>query len=182
MDQFFKRQLVLILLLSASSAYAGDVGVDLNIHFGDQPPPVIIHESRYQAPPPMFRVEDDTEFIFPGALGFFVAVGLPYDLFYTGNTYYLFRDGSWHRSLHRHGPWAIVSHRNLPPGLRKHKLERIRQYRDDEYEVYRRDQDNYHGKHFRAGNEEWKEEKHERKEEHKSHKGGNHHEGGKHND
>lgn len=175
MNQLFKWSLTLILLLSASAAYAGDVGVDLNIHLGDQPQPVYVREPRHQHPAPMFLVEDDVEFILPGALGFFVAIGLPYDLFYTGNTYYLFREGSWHRSMHRQGPWVVVRHRDLPPGLRKHKLERIRQYRDAEYEIYSRDHEHYRGKHFRSGKEEWKEEKRERNDDRKRHNGGKHH-------
>jgi len=171
MNQLFKHQLTAILLLGASTAYAGDVGVDLNIHLGDRPQQVIVREPRHQAPPMDFFVADDTEFILPGPLGFYVAVGLPYDLFFTQNRYYLFRDGSWHRALHRQGPWVIVSHRDLPPGLRKHKLERIRHYRDEEYAVYSRDREHYRGKHFRSDKEEWKEEKQERKEDHGRHKG-----------
>jgi len=171
MNQHFTQKLtIILLLLCASTVYAGDVGVDLNIHLGDRPRPVIVREPRHQ-PAPMFRVEDNTEFILPGPLGFFVAVGVPYDLFFTQNKYYLFFDGSWHRALHRHGPWVIISHRDLPPGLRKHKLERIRQYRDEEYDMYSRDKEHYPGKHFRSGNEEWKEEKQEQKEDHGRHKG-----------
>ena len=176
MNQLFKRQLTIILLLSASTAYAGDVGVDLNIHLGDRPQQVIVREPRYRPSPLDFRVEEDTEFILPGALGFFVAVGLPYDLFYTGNSYYLFRDGRWRRALHRQGPWVVMRHRDLPPGLRKHKLERMRQYRDNEYVVYNRDRENYRGKHFRSGKEEWKEEKRDKNEGHGRHRGGRHRE------
>jgi len=41
----------------------------------------------------------------------------------------------------------------LPPGIRKHRIEQIRSYRDREYRVYRKDRDHYRGRHFRAGHE-----------------------------
>ncbi len=71
--------------------------------------------------------------------------------------------------------WVAMRHRDLPPGLRRHDLERTRAYRRAEYDVYRRDRDHYHGKHFMTRKDEWKaqrkaekeyakEEKHEEKE------------------
>ncbi|MGB9081615.1 MAG: hypothetical protein WCD00_09955, partial [Desulfuromonadaceae bacterium] len=100
----------------------------------------------------------------PGRLGFYVAVGLPYDLFYVQNNYYLYRDGRWSRASRSRGPWVFMDRRALPPGLRRHKIERIHQYRDQEYVVYRRDQERYRGKHFRSAKEEWKEQRRDEKE------------------
>lgn len=152
----------LALALSLSAAYAGNTGVDVNIHLGNQPRQVV-------APAPMFSIDQDVDFVYPAPLGFYVAVGVPYDLFYVQNSYYLCRDGRWFRAAGSHGPWIAMQHRDLPPGLRKHKLERIRSYRNAEYDVYRHDRDHYHGKHFKTGKEEWKEqhkaEKEYRKEE-----------------
>jgi hypothetical protein len=161
MKQFIKWQLVIILVLSASVACAGNV--DVNINLGGPPRPVIVREPEYQ-PPMHFQVDEDVQFIFPGQLGFYVAVGLPYDLFFVQNNYYLYRDGRWSRASHSHGPWVYVDRRALPPGLRKHKMERIHHYRDQEYVVYRQDREHYHGKHFRSPKEEWKEQRKDEKE------------------
>ncbi|HLO25773.1 MAG TPA: hypothetical protein VK187_06650 [Geobacteraceae bacterium] len=191
------------LTLGASAACAGNVGVDLNLHLGNQPQQVVVPAPVIvqQAPvvvqqAPIFSIEQDVNFVYPAQLGFFVAVGVPYDLFYVQNSYYLCRDGRWFRAPGSHGPWAAAQYSELPPGLRRHKLERIRQYRRAEYDVYRRDRDHYHGKHFMTGKDEWKayrkeekeyrkEAKHEEKdyrkemkraekEERKQHRGGKH--------
>lgn len=174
MKQLFKWQLVTILMFCASASYAGNVGVDVNINLGEQPRQVIVREPPYQPPVQQIQVDEDVQFIYPGPLGFYVAVGLPYDLFYVQNNYYLYRDGRWSRASRSQGPWAFVDRRGLPPGLRKNKIERIHQYRDQEYAVYRRDQERYRGKHFRSAKEEWKEQrkdmKHEEKEDRKESK------------
>ena len=165
----FMGHLVAALMLGSSAAYAGNVGVDMNIHLGDRPQQVIVREPAYQ-PPVSVEVEQDINFVFPGPLGFYVAVGLPYDLFYVQNNYYLYRNGYWHRANRSQGPWVVVNRRDLPPGLRRHKIERIRHYRDAEYDIYRRDQEHYRGKHFRSGKEEWKEQRKEEKEQWKEEK------------
>jgi hypothetical protein len=155
------------LALSVSTTYAGDPGVDVNIHLGNQPRQVVVNA-------PVVTIEQDVDFIFPSSLGFYVAVGVPYDLFFVQNSYYLWRDGRWFRAPGSHGPWMAMQQRNLPPGLRRHKLERIRAYRNAEYDVYHRDRDHYRGKHFMTGKDEWKEhrkaEKENRKEEKRENK------------
>jgi hypothetical protein len=156
------------LVFGATAAHAGNVGVDLNLHLGDQPRQVIVREPVAPPPAQVVTIEEDIDFIYPDRLGFYVAVGVPYDLFYVSNNYYLFRDGRWLRASRDRGPWVVIPRRDLPPGLRKHRIERIRDYRASEYEIYRRDRDHYHGRRFHAGKEEWKEhrkwEKEERKE------------------
>ncbi len=37
-------------------------------------------------------------------------------------------DGNWNRAPRSQGPWVVMNRRDLPPGLRKHKIERIRQH------------------------------------------------------
>ncbi|RQW77826.1 MAG: hypothetical protein EHM51_01120 [Geobacter sp.] len=165
MKQHLTWNLVAILALSASAACAGNVGVDVNIHLGDQPQQVIVREPIPPPPPPrVIRIEEDVNFIYPEALGFYVAVGVPYDLFYVRNNYYVFRDGRWLRASRSHGPWTVMKRRDLPPGLRRHQIERIRTYRDSEYDSYRRDREHYRGRHFVSGKEEWKERRKEEKE------------------
>jgi len=170
------------LVLGASAAHANNVGVDFNLHLGNQPvvvaPPVV-------APPVPVVIDQDVDFVYPEGLGFYVAVGVPYDLFYVRNTYYVCRDGRWFRASRGRGPWIAMERRDLPPGLRRQKLERIRAYRDTEFEAYRHDRDHYRGRHFHAGKDEWKaarreekerwkEEKREAKEERREHHGRGH--------
>jgi hypothetical protein len=149
------------LLLAAPVTHASNV--DVNINLG-APPPVIVREP---APPQRtVIIEDVPEFVYPPALGYYVAVGTPYDLFYLGGTYYLFRNGVWHRGHDYSGPWKVIRGKHVPYGLRKHRLETIRHHRDREHVVYQRDRDRYRGKHFRPDHE-WKERQ---KREHREYK------------
>jgi hypothetical protein len=169
-----------ILSFGVQAAQAGNVGVNLNINLGEPPrqvyvappPPVYVAPppAVYVAPPPVYAppeaivVEDDIHFVYPNSLGFYVAVGVPYDLFYLDNSYYLFRDGRWLRAPSSRGPWMVQRYRELPPGLRRHRLERIREFRAREYAVYNRDRDHYRGRYFRSGKEQWKAQNREVKE------------------
>ena len=179
------RKLVLLqgaalLTLSAHAAHAGNVGVNLNINLGEPPRQVIVAQPPGYAPPPdyappayaqpayapppeTFRVEDDVQFVYPDALGFYVAVGVPYDLFYLQNNYYLFRDGRWLRAPSSRGPWMVQRYRELPPGLRRYRLERIRDYRTREYALYNRDREHYRGRVYRSEKGQWKEQHREAK-------------------
>ncbi|GFO68090.1 hypothetical protein GMLC_16690 [Geomonas limicola] len=180
-----------LLLCGAQAAFAG---VNVNINLGEPPRTVVVTPppqpvyvpppAPVYVPPPapatvyvpaqppvqFIEVNDDIQFVYPGALGFYVAVGVPYDLFFVNNNYFLYRDGRWLRAPSSRGPWVTTRYRELPPGLRRHRLERIREFRAREYEVYRRDRDHYRGRHFRSAKEEWREQRrdaHEqRKEEH----------------
>lgn len=164
-------RLAAILTLTASAAYAGNVGIDLNVHLGDQPRTVIVPGPVSPPPPPQYvNIEEDVNFVLPGALGFYVAVGVPYDLFYVQNTYYLYRDGRWLRASASRGPWVVMGYRDLPQPLRRHRIERIRAYRNAEYDVYRRDREQYHGRHFMTARDEWKGQRRDEKEHRKDEK------------
>jgi hypothetical protein len=162
------------MALGASAASAGNVGIDVNLHLGNQPQQVVIPAPvapppaqvivREPAPPAVVTIDDDVNFVYPAQLGFYVAVGVPYDLFYVRNNYYLFRDGRWFRAPGSHGPWIATRHRELPPGLRRHDIERIRSYRRAEYDIYRHDRDHYRGRHFMTGRDDWKEHRKAEKE------------------
>lgn len=181
MKHLVRWPLAALLLFCASPANADSV--NLNVHIGDPSPEEVIvvrepaHHHHHRHAREIY-VEDDVQFIYPESLGFYVAVGLPYDLFYVGKTYYLYQDGYWHRAHHSRGPWIVVNHRDLPPGLRKHSVERIRYYRDEEREVYRRDEEHYRGRHFRSDKAEWQDQRREEergeKEERKEYKKGKH--------
>jgi len=161
------------LALASPASAASNVGIDLNVHVGDRPPQVIVREPVPPPPPPPRRdviVGDDIDFIYPDPLGFYVAVGVPYDLFYINSFYYMYRDGGWYKGRGHRGPWVETRRKHLPPGLRKHRMDRIRSYRDHEYVVYQQDRDHYRGRHFRPGKEEWKENHRESKEAWKDHR------------
>lgn len=164
-----------VLVLGASAAGAGNVGVDVNLHIGNRPqqviipapvaPPtaqVIVREK--PTPTEVVTIDDDVDFVYPARLGFYVAVGVPYDLFYVKGNYYLFSDGRWYWASGSHGPWSVAQYRELPPGLRRHKMERIRAFRSAEYDIYRRDRDHYRGRHFMTARDEWKEQRKAEKE------------------
>lgn len=163
---------VFLFLAAASPVLASsDVGFDVNINVGNRPavvvpaPPVVVVPVA-----PRVVIEEPPVFIVPPGLGFYVGIDIPYDIFYISGRYYLWQDNYWYRAPHYRGPWTVVKYKHLPPGLRKHKLERIRYYRDDEYRVYRHDHDHYRGKRFKPGKEykEYhKEEKRRYKDEHK---------------
>ena len=176
------RKLVLlqgaaILALGSHAAHAG-VGVNLNINLGEPPrqvivappPPVYVAPPAYAPPVDTVQIGDDIQFVYPNALGFYVAVGVPYDLFYLQNSYWLFRDGRWLRAPSSRGPWMVQRYRELPPGLRRYKLERIREYRTREYAVYNRDRDHYRGRNFRSGREQAKDQHREVREQRKEDK------------
>ena len=149
-------------MLWGTAAHASNVGVDLNVHVGA--PPVVVPPPVVVAPPPppqrtvvIEDIQEPPEFVYPSHLGFYVAVGVPYDMFYIGNTYYIFRDNVWYRGPHYRGPWRAVGYRALPPGLRRHRYERIRYYRDEEYRHFRDERERYHGRRFRP-EREWREQ------------------------
>jgi hypothetical protein len=93
------------------------------------------------------------EFLFPQELGFGVAVGVPYDMFYLSGGYYFLRSGSWYRSSSYRGPWTVLGLSQLPPEFRKHKLAKIREFRNREFNNFWKNKDHYQGRYFRPGSE-----------------------------
>lgn len=160
----------LVAVFSTLGVNAVHAGVNVNINI-DAPAPVRV----VAPPPPRFVIEEPPEFLMPAPLGFYVAVGVPYDLFFVSDRYYICRDNVWYRASHYRGPWVVVKRDHLPHGLRKHRFERIREIRDHEYRIYREERHAYRGRKYRPEKEwkerhkeerrEWKEErKHERNE------------------
>ena len=97
---------------------------------------------------PAIVVSQPPDFIYPAELGFGVAVGVPYDMFYNNGIYYVFRGGGWYQTSAYGGSWIKVRHRDLPPELRRYNINKIHSFRDREYRVYSRDRDHYRGKRF----------------------------------
>ena len=141
-----------VLFQAASMAQAADIGFSINVGG----PPVVISQ------PP--------DFLYPPELGFGVAVGVPYDMFYLGGVYYVYRGGGWYRTPAYGGGWIRVRPRELPPRLRRYDIGRIHSFRDREYRVYSRDRGHYGGQHFRPegrGREEHREMRGRGPEEHR---------------
>ena len=141
-----KTVLVLVIAaITAASPVQAEVNVDVRI--GVPAPRVVV------SAPPAVHFDVAPLFVAPSRLGFFVGVDTPYDIIFISDYYYLYYGNSWHSSRYYNGPWVEVPYRQLPPGIRKHRIERIRSYRDREYRVYRKDRDHYRGRHFRAGHD-----------------------------
>lgn len=150
--------LVAAVILSAITARAE---VNVNVSIGVPAPRVMVST-------PSVRFDVAPTFVAPSRLGFYVGVDTPYDIIFSSDYYYLYYGNSWHRSGHHNGPWAEVHYRDLPPAIRKHRIEQIRSYRDREYHVYRRDREHYRGRHFRPDHdrkEQFKDERRHDKEE-----------------
>ena len=114
-------------------ARAAQVHVSINI---GAPPPVIVRH-----PPTMVYLPEPR---------LYSAVGIPYDVFFVDGRYFYFRNNNWFWAPGYGGPWTYVEYRALPSGLRKVKVERLREFRDREYRVYRSNERSFSGKHFVA--------------------------------
>ena len=127
--------LLSLMLLGGLFSTQARAQVHVNINIGP-PAPVIV-----EAPPQMLFLPDP---------GVYVAVGIPYDVFFISGHYYYFHGNNWFWGPGYGGPWAYVEYRSLPPGLQKYKVVRLREYREREYKVYRVQGQNFGGKHFYA--------------------------------
>ena len=109
--------------------------VNINVNIG--PPPPVVVASR---PTMVFLPEP----------ALYVAVGVPYDIYFVSGRYYYMHGDHWFWGSGYNGPWVVVEQRNLPPGLAKYKVVKLHEYRDREYKVYKVQGPGYKGKHFDA--------------------------------
>lgn len=135
-----KKHILFVMLLTFSMAVTAHAGVNVGINIGI-PVPL----------PSNVVIQSAPEFIYQPQLGFHVSVGAPYDVMYISNSYYLYNNGYYYRSRSYNGPWEGVEYKRLPKGLRNHRYEEIRQYRDKEYRRYDRDREHYNGRWHRPG-------------------------------
>ena len=140
--------LLLSIGLFAMPAHAQ---VSINVHIGE-PPPVVV-----AAAPTMVLMPEPQ---------MYVAVGVPYDIFFVSGHYYYFNAGHWFWGPQYGGPWTYVAVERLPPGLRRYKVAKLREFREREYRVYQAQGPRFRGTYFVA------EERHEDHGEHH----GEHHE------
>src|SRR5512133_2870132 len=170
-----KKTLLVRVIAAVAAASIAQAEVNVNVSVGVPAPRVIVPAP---PPPPSPRVvvsgpptvvfEAEPFFLAPSRLGFYVGVDTPYDIIFSSDYYYLYYGNGWYRSRHHNCPWVDVPYRQLPPGLRRHRIEEIRSYRDREYRVYRDDRDHYRGRSYRPGHErreEWKDDRKREKEE-----------------
>ena len=131
---------IALVMCTVPFAHASNVGVSIGVNIGG-PSAVYVNPPVTIAGPPLF--------LQPPKLGFYVAVGVGYDLFRFGNVYYLNNGNNWYSSPYYNGPWAKVQYKHIPYGIRKHPHKRIQYYRDDYYRKYKAGKDYHHYKQFR---------------------------------
>jgi len=125
-----------LLTAFATPVFAAEVNVNINI---GAPPPVVVHER-----PTMLYLPEP---------GLYVAVGIPYDIYFVSGRYYYLRGSDWFWAPGYGGPWVFVGHvghSSLPPGLRKFKVKDLHSFREREYRVYQTAGPGYRGKSFRG--------------------------------
>jgi hypothetical protein len=151
--------IVLLLVMATSGAQASNVDWNLHVNVGSDraaPPPAPYPPPEYYppGPPPVIYgappsvpviVSAPPLFLVPANLGFWVAVDVPYDMVFIDGYYYLHNGHYWYASSRYNGPWRVVAHERLPPGLRRHKFAKIRDYRDKEYKRYQKQGAKYRG-------------------------------------
>ena len=147
-----KRCISLLFALLILGAVPARAEVGFDIHVGNMPaaPP--------PAPPPVFVVDEPPEMVFVPEIGFYVAIGIPYDVVYVGNRYYYHHGDAWYGSPYYNGPWVYAGPKRLPPGLRRYKIERIHEYREARWKEYKEHGPKFKEKHFKGkGEGRWKE-------------------------
>jgi hypothetical protein len=129
-----------LLLLVIPKAHASNVGVNVGINIGG-PAPMYVNPPVVIAAPPVFGR--------PPQLGFFVAAGVGYDMFFHSNLYYLNSGNGWYASSYYNGPWTTVHYQAVPYVIKKHKIKKIHYYRDNSYRHYKYNRERHHVRHFR---------------------------------
>jgi hypothetical protein len=110
------------------------------------PPPPVAYADDYYPPPPEPYFERAPEFVWSPDLNMYVAVGVPYDLVYTGRDYFYFYGGRWYRGPYYNGPWVYAPRREYPRVFLSYRINHIRSCRDAEYRRYLRNRERYQGR------------------------------------
>lgn len=113
------------------------------------PPTQAVPEAKPLPAEQPITVREAPDFLFPPGLGFGVAIGVPYDMFYLPKTFYVAKGGKWYRSSWYKGPWIPVPITKVPPELRKTPLTKIHELRNKEFARYWKNRKGYEGKVFR---------------------------------
>lgn len=123
-----------------------DAQVNLDIHIGERPaaPPPVVTE------PPPVELEVAPHMVYDEGLRVYIAVGIPYDLFFHNAFYFYHVSGVWYRSPYYRGPWSRTDYRKVPRVFREHRIEEFRGARERVYRDYRGHEERYRGRHFQA--------------------------------
>lgn len=119
-------------------------GLNIGLPWAVQPAPSsYVYQPTVVEPQPSYGyqptvVEEAPVFVMPPELGFYVAVGIPYDLFFVNNVYYVCRGDIWYSSPYYNGPWTRIYYSDIPVLFSRYPFERIRYYRDHYYNHYRK--------------------------------------------
>ena len=124
-----------LMLLVVFLATPAQAQVNINVHIGE-PPPVVV----YSPPTMVLLPEPET----------YVAVGVPYDIYFVSGRYYYLQGGHWFWGPGYSGPWTYVAFEGLPPGLRKFKVKQLHEFREREYRVYKTNGPKFRGTYFVA--------------------------------
>jgi hypothetical protein len=111
-----------LMLTTGALTASAHPQINVDVHIG-QPPPVVVY-----APPTMVLLPEPQTY---------VAVGVPYDIFFISGRYYYLHGDHWFWGPGYGGPWTYVAFEGLPPGLRKYKVRQLREFREREYKVYK---------------------------------------------
>jgi len=133
-------------------AQMGDVPPDAVAPPDNTPPPAPPETApapgQYAPPAPVY-IDQAPQFIYSPQLGMYVAVGVPYDIVYTGNEYFYWYGGRWYHGPYYNGPWAFTPRAYYPPALLRFRIGYIRHYRNYEYRQWQRHGRNYRGRFHR---------------------------------
>ncbi len=132
MNTKIKTLIAAAIILTASQAIPAHAGANFSLNIGlpvavaavPPPPPI---------PAPVKVAVAAPDFFFSPSLGFYVSVGGPADIFFSGGNYYRYDRGYWYRSARYNGPWVVEPARRLPPEFRRHSYRDIRSLRDRDY-------------------------------------------------
>jgi len=157
----------LVVCGTAAISHAGGLNVNLNVGVPvvtPAPPPPAYVPAPAPVPQVVLPAATPPQFVYVPDLGYYVAVGTPYDIAYVGRDYYLYSNGCWYRSPYYGGPWRVAAVKLLPPLLVRYDVREFRQYRDREFRRYEHDREHYRGAWHRpeARREERREERRER--------------------
>ena len=107
--------------------------VNINVNIGP-PPPIVVRER-----PTMVYLAEPAVF---------VAVGVPYDVYFVSGRYYYMHKDNWFWAPGYGGPWVNVTYKSLPPGLQRYKVVKLHEFREREYRVYKVEGPKFKGKYF----------------------------------
>jgi hypothetical protein len=166
--------LALAAVLPLPNAFASNVDFNIGINIGNRPtavplPPPPVYQPAPVPQEPVVKSDEPPLFIEPPELGFHVAVGIPQNIFFFNNSYYLYQGNAWYISPFYRGPWRVTGYKALPRVFRRQPFAKIRYYRDAGYRNYRQARNPYWKQHYFRPQREWKQVRHEGKQNHSPH-------------